>query len=292
MMPSSAASLLPFALAALLVEPMVAPQEPGSALGEPTGAFEGLGVVSEILRLDLRPLGAGREHVVVESEYRIVNGGPRRTLVLTLPTGGARLQQDAQGGIWLDDTRVPLEPAPHTPVPADWPVPPTTPGLRGAEPLPLAQSAWSKDLMTAAIELPAGEHVLRLRQGARPASDQSRTPALWQLAYVLAPARRWSTFRLLEVEVMLPPGWEVAADPPLARAPAGLRGTFALVPADALRLTAQGPVTRSLASPLPREGRPDPRRRALKIAITVLVLPGAFILIAFLALRWLISRRG
>ena len=291
MLPSSAASILTLALAVLLVEPMVAPQEPGSALGEPTGDFERLTVLSESLRLDFQPLGAGREHVVVESEYRIVNGGAPRTLTLTWPTGGARALEDMQGGVWLDDTRIPLAPAPLTPEPQDWIVPATSPGLGGTPPLPLALSAWGKDLMTATLDLPAGEHELRLRQGARAAPDHSRTPALWQLGYVLAPARRWSGFRLLEVEVLLPAGWNVAADTPLARTPAGLRGTFAVVPTDALTLTAQGPVTGSLASPLPREGRPDPRRRALKIAITVLLLPGAFILLAFFALRWLMSRR-
>jgi hypothetical protein len=176
-------------------------------------------------------------------------------------------------------------------VPADWIVPPASPGLGGAPPLPLASSAWSQDLMTATLDLPAGEHVLRLRQGARPAPDHSQTPVLWQLAYVLGPARRWSSFRLLEVEVRLPPGWNVAADPPLARAPEGLRGTFAALPADSLVLTAQGAITRPPASPLPHEGRPDPRRRAFKIALTVLVLPGAFVLLAFLTLRWLTSRR-
>jgi hypothetical protein len=291
MFPTGAASLLTLALAALLVEPMVAPQEPASALGEPTGTFEGLTVLSERLLLDLRPLGVGREHVVVESEYRIANAGGRRSLTLTFPTAGGRLRDDVQGGAWLDETRLPLAPAPLTPVPADWIVPALTPGLGGAAPVPLALSAWGKDLMTATVDVPAGEHVLRLRHGARPAADHSRTPALWQLAYVLAPARRWSGFRLLEVEVLLPAGWNVAADPPLARAPAGLRGTFAVVPSDALALTAQGPIADSSASPLPREGRPDPRRRALKIAITVLVLPGAFILVAFFALRWLIARR-
>jgi hypothetical protein len=289
MIPSCAAFLLALTL---LVDPMVAPQEPGSALGEPTGTVDGLTVVSESLRLDLRPLGAGREHVLVESEYRIVNGGARRSVTLTWPTGGARLLDEIQGGVWLDNTPVALGAAPLTPVPQDWIVPATSPGLGAAEPRPLALSAWGKDLMTFTLDLPTGEHALRLRHGARPAPDHSRTPALWQLAYVLAPARRWSSFRLLEVEVLLPPGWNVATDPALARTSAGLRGTFAVIPADALTLTAQGPITRSLASPLPREGRPDPRRRALKIAITVLVLPGAFILVAFFALRWLVSRRN
>jgi hypothetical protein len=91
--------------------------------------------------------------------------------------------------------------------------------------------------------------------------------------------------------VLLPPGWQTASDPALARSPAGLRGTFAVVPADVLTLTAQGPVTFGGASPLPHEGRSDPRRRALKIALTVLLLPGLFLILAFLALRWLITRK-
>jgi hypothetical protein len=295
-LPAAVASLLSaLAAATALAVPLVAPQEPGSPLGEPVASLEGLTLRSESLRLDLRPLAAGREHLVVDAEYRFGNEGATRRLPMIVSTGGARLREEVPPGLWLDDVPAALTPLPTGATPEDWRPPVGTPGLDGAPPLPLALSAWSTDLMAATLDVRPGEHVLRLRYAARPAPDRSRTPTLWQVGYVLAPARRWSAFRLLELEVQLPPGWSTVSDPPLARSSAGLRGTFAAVPADALSLTAQGPMTgaQTPGSPLSASetGRPDPRRRAFKIALTVLLLPGLFIVAAFLALRLATSRR-
>src|SRR5687767_3097746 len=112
-LPAAVASLLSvLAAATALAVPLVAPQEPGSAIGEPVGPLEGLTLRSESLRLDLRPLAAGREHLVVEAEYRLTNDGAARRLPMIVATGGPRLLEEVPPGLWLDDAPAALAPRP------------------------------------------------------------------------------------------------------------------------------------------------------------------------------------
>ncbi len=284
------ACLLGFALGAPAAFAGVTPPEPGTFLADATGPFEELTLASESLRLDLRPLAAADPHVVVDVQYWISHRASTRRVRLIWPTAG--VGPGTIGGAWLDERPLTVEEAPSSSRPEDWVPPESTPPLVDGPRPPLALSAWDDHLLATTVELSPGTHALRLRYGARAAADHSQVPPLWQIAYVLTPARRFAAFRLLEINVLVPEGWAVAADPSLATSPFGLRGTFATPPAPALALTVRGPRGGLTSAPTPAlaEARPDPRRRALRIAITVLLLPGLFMLGAFLALRWLTSR--
>mgnify|MGYP007028092878 CR=1 FL=1 len=61
---------------------MASPVEPGTPIGEPVAALDGLRVAREALTLDLSPLGRGRPFATVEAVYLLVNDGPARTVPL------------------------------------------------------------------------------------------------------------------------------------------------------------------------------------------------------------------
>jgi hypothetical protein len=81
---------------------------------------------------------------------------------------------------------------------------------------------------------------VRYRAEATAYSVNQLTP-VWQLGYVLAPAREWGGFGGAEVRVELPRGWRAASSPALERRGNALVGRWQGLPADALALSAQAP---------------------------------------------------
>jgi hypothetical protein len=106
------------------------------------------------------------------------------------------------------------------------------------------------------VAIPPGEHVLTVSYDATAGLDRrSGDTLVWQLAYILAPARDWSSFGTLDLAVHVPDGWEFAITPPVDDS--GHR-TFTGLPADAIALT-----TRARTSTL---------HRALGVALPLLVV--------------------
>ena len=223
---------------------MASPTEPGTPAGEPAADLAGLRVARETLALDLRPL-AGDRLAVVEAEYRIVNAGGVRVVPLQFLALGERVEQ-AQ--VWLDGRPVTALRVDSLRVPPSWTVVTETPGL-GAEPVPYTPDAGLAAArgLTFVLPIPTGQHTVRVRYGVRPGSyDDGRHPnRVWQLAYSLAPARRWAGFGQLDVTVLVPPGWEAAASLPMrteaADGSSRLVGRFAGVPGDVLSVSARAP---------------------------------------------------
>ncbi len=238
--------LLLFVSAAPAWGQMASPTEPGTPAGEPAADLAGLRVARETLTLDLRPL-LGDRLAVVEAEYRILNPGGVRVVPLQFLAMGGRVEE-AQ--VWLDEQPVIALRLDSLRVPPSWTIATETPAL-DAEPVPYttdASLATARGL-TFVVPIPTGQHTVRVRHGVRPGSyDDGRHPnRVWQLAYSLAPARRWAGFGQLDVTVLVPPGWEAAASLPMRAETAAdgegqrLVGRFAGVPGDVLAVSVRAP---------------------------------------------------
>jgi hypothetical protein len=244
---------------------------PGDAVGEaaigisesaPAGSLERVRILRETLVIDLRPLERLRP-AVVEATYRVRNDGETQNLSLifiamavspqmkagsSVWRGGewviAQGDGDVKRGAWLDDRPLDIPTSEDTGeghIPKEWEPPATTPGLepgKGALPYKANDNG---DLFGYLVNLPPGEHTLRVRYAARPSAYcDDRTHAIyWQLGYVLAPARDWAGFGGLDAKVLLPAGWRAAASPEMRREGAALVGAWDSLPADSLAVTAQ-----------------------------------------------------
>jgi hypothetical protein len=71
---------------------------------------------------------------------------------------------------------------------------------------------------------------------------------IWQVAYVLAPARQWESFGDLSVSVALPAGWRARSIPDLTRQGDSLRAHFVGLPANAMTISASYPLDAHVAS--------------------------------------------
>ena len=220
---------------------MAAPPDPvtlhnGSRLGEPAGALAGVAIEHESLDIDLRPLKL-EEPARVEAAYRVRNDGPARTLDLLFVANGL-----AQGfAVYVDGKPVNATPGTAGTLPASWRAPAATPAPEGA-PAAIPYEPRGEGTLAFRAALPAGRHEILVRYPAE-ASVYSRndlTP-VWQLGYVLAPARDWASFGTLDVRVRVPRGWRAGSSIPLQRRGNELTGSFRGVPADALALAVQRP---------------------------------------------------
>jgi hypothetical protein len=221
---------------------MAAPPEPhtvhaGSRLGEPAGGLRDVVIEHETLRLDLRPLAQGKP-VLVDAAYRVRNDGPARAIDLLFVANG--LARGATG-VTVDGRPVPSTPGSAGALPPSWRAPASTPALDSAGgTLPYAPRG--EGTLSFRVQLPAGRHEIRVRYPAEATaySVNDLTP-VWQLGYVLAPAREWGGFGGLEVRVEAPRGWRVLSDPALRREGNAWVGAWNRVPADAIAISAQKP---------------------------------------------------
>ena len=215
--------------------PEPAPIRPGDQLGEPAGGLRSVFVEHERLRIDLRPLARGRP-AMVEATYRTRNDGPARVLKLLFVADGL----GGAGEVWLDGRPVANRGAEPGPLPASWRAPATTPGLGGGG--ELGYEAKHAGALAFQLQLPPGRHEIRVRYPAEAAAYRtSELMPVWQLGYVLAPARDWGGFGRLDVRVEVPRGWEAAATPALRREGGALVGSWTGIPAVALALSARAP---------------------------------------------------
>ena len=211
------------------------PHRPGRLVGEPNG-LESVAIRRERLSFDLRPL-AKAGNAVVEAVYEIENTGQERTVELVFVSGpiasdsaAVVLDEQPVSAVWRKVDALPLE----------WQVPHTTPAIDGKGTLPY-EARMALEIPHFSVILRPGLHQLRVRYAAKPTSySTGGSPRLyWQLAYILAPARQWAGFGVLDIQVQIPKGWRFASTLPLTRAGDQLTGLFDGLPADAIAMTAQ-----------------------------------------------------
>jgi len=180
---------------------MAAPPEPqtvkhGSQLGEPAGGLRDVFIEHETLRMNLRPLAHGKP-AAIEAIYRVRNDGPVRTLDLLFVANGLA---PGASTVAVDGKRAAAQPGAAGTLPASWQPPSSTPDPASDSAAALPYEPRSRGALSFRITLPAGRHEIRVRYPAE-ASAYSRndlTP-VWQLGYVLAPARDWAGFGTLDV---------------------------------------------------------------------------------------------
>lgn len=232
-------AILPVALWANMAEPPEpAPVRAGDVPGEPAGGLRDVFVEHERLVVDLRPLAKAKP-AIVEATYRTRNDGAARTLQLLFVADGLR----GAGEVWLDGRPVASRPVAPGPLPASWRAPAETPALDSGT---LVYQAKNAGALAFQLPLPAGRHEIRVRYPAQAAVYQTNElMPVWQLGYVLAPAREWGGFGQLDVRVELPRGWNAAATPRLRYEGDALVGSWRGIPADALALSVQEPAPRT-----------------------------------------------
>ena len=215
---------------------MAAPWQPGDAVGEPSAELAGVFIEREELRLDLRGLTDG-SIATVEATYHLRNDGADRTIELVFVAPDLDGSAPGSTQVTVDGVSVEHEVGRGDELP--WQPPTTTPGIDGRRVTYLTEVRGQLEF---SAPIPAGRHELSVRYPVRPGINSTAGPTrLWQVGYVLSPARQWPGFGTLDVVVDLPPGWSAASEPPLERRGDTLVGSFAGVPADTLGVTAQAP---------------------------------------------------
>jgi len=221
---------------------MAEPPEPytvraGSRVGEPAGGLRDVFIEHEALRFDLRPLARGRP-VWVEAVYRVRNDGPARALDLLFVANGLARGATA---VSVDGRPVSATPGAAGTLPPTWRAPATTPSFDSAG-ATLAYEPRGEGTLSFRVQLPAGRHQIRVRYPAEASVHSvNRLTPVWQLGYVLAPAREWGGFGGIEVRVEAPQRWQVLTEPALRREGVALVGAWNRLPADAISISAQKP---------------------------------------------------
>jgi hypothetical protein len=221
---------------------MAAPPEPdtlrtGAMVGEPMGGLRDVVIERETLRFDLRPLTAGKP-VLVEAAYRVRNHGAARALDLLFVADG--LARGATS-VTVDGRPVASRPGVAGALPPSWRPPATTPAFDSAG-ATLPYQSRREGTLSFRLQLPAGRHEIRVRYPAdATAYSVNELTPVWQLGYVLAPARDWGGFGGIDVRVEAPRGWQVRTEPQLRREGDALVGAWNGLPADAISISVQKP---------------------------------------------------
>ncbi len=206
----------------------------GDAVGEPMGMID-VAIVREDLTIDLRRLDSGGD-AVVDVAYQLENRGPAKQLALIFASGASSL---VGFEVALDDAVIPSTLVRSASLPESWKAPISTPGPSGELGYAVDRHAGAA---TFDLAIPPGAHKLVIRYGATPSIHHAGEPMLMhQFAYVLAPARSWTSFGQLAITVQVPPGWGAEVEPALERDGDTLKGTFTGVPADAVAITTHSP---------------------------------------------------
>jgi hypothetical protein len=216
----------------------------GTRTAEPAGLRE-IAIEREELTFDLRPL-ADRGLPQVAATYHLDNrSGTTVKAPLVFVTGvrsvdGFRVIFDgAQLG--TDGLPMPLTSEQNAALPAAWRPPETTPGLDGDGPVDYAVEDSTS--LAFSLEIPPGRHRLAVSYLADPQMSRSENGGtlLWQLGYVLAPARDWGGFGGLELSIQVPEGWRAAVSPDVPRTGDVFRARFATLPGETIGITLQAP---------------------------------------------------
>ena len=212
---------------------------PGDAVGEPTGAVAKVAITHEDLDFDLRPLATGQP-VRVRAAYQLRNDGAQTSAQLVFLADHA-LTGGSSFAVSFDDGRLSATPTTLSALPNAWKPPTSTPSLVDGVPIPYNTTPGTAFQFT--VLIPSGEHRLSVDYAVLPGrSSVPDETTIWQVAYVLAPARQWESFGDLTVTASLPPAWRVQSIPDLGRQGDVLRGHFGGLPADAMTISASYPV--------------------------------------------------
>ena len=232
---------------------MADPFRPGDPVGEPSPLLDSIHVLREELTIDMRSC-ATKDPVWIRATYHLFNSGVGKRLDLLFVTG--KLHDSGKGfSIRLNDSLLSGQFSDTATLPESWMLPATTPGFAGESipyevyiPQPFdsyengvkPQEQMERNYTVQfSLYLKEGTNRITVEYLADPSRIVDATIEMynWQIAYVLAPARRWGGFDSLDVHVLLPEGWEARSSPEMEREGDRLRGSWGEIPSDAIALT-------------------------------------------------------
>ena len=238
---------------------MADPARPGDIVGEPSPTLDSVHVLHEELLIDMRSC-ADREPVEVTATYRLRNDGSAKELDLVFIAGA--LQDSTESfSLTLNGASLNGTISDSLPIPLQWNLPISTPGLDWKDSLQyqvyvrssiegegvrdvheLTERPFvfpeSTPVIVFSVQLPAGEHTITVVYRADATGYGYSGPVyIWQLGYVLAPVRRWASFGTLEAKVLLPNEWEAATWPQMDRQGDTLFAMWNGIPADAIAIS-------------------------------------------------------
>jgi len=255
------------------------PWQAGDVIGEPTGAVAYVAITHEDLAFDLRPL-ADAKPVRVSATYQLRNDSTATKAPLVFLADHA-LTGASDFTVAFDGSPLRATPTTLTRLPDAWKPPPATPSLNNGEEIQYSSRPGTAFAFTAVI--PPGSHRLAVAYDVLPGSFNARDAAIvWQIGYVLAPARQWASFGDLSVSVRLPSGWRARALPELARVGDTLVGQFSGLPADSLAISAAFPQDPHVMSLQAWTATQWP----LIVILLVITVTGAIVGGIFTAHRW------
>jgi hypothetical protein len=213
---------------------------PGDAIGEPTGAVAKVAITHEDLDFDLRPLVTG-DPVRVRASYQLRNDAAATSASLVFLADHALIGRSSFA-VRFDGAGVPAAPMTLKVLPPAWKPPTSTPSLIEGQPGMIPYNTTPGAAFQFTVLIPPGPHQLSVDYAvlAGRFSAPDRT-AIWQVAYVLAPARQWESFGDLSVTAALPAGWRARSIPDLPRQGDRVRAHFDGLPADAMAISASYP---------------------------------------------------
>lgn len=247
----------------------------GGGTGYGLDGLQSTGIVNEKLLLDFAPLASG-EPARVEATYLLDHSGEAEDIDLVFLIPDIPSLDLTGDGVQISLDGVALQAGTPERVETVWPFPTRTPALLSRPSgVYFPPSIYLDDLEGHPFVAPLtpGEHRLRVtyRVGVGGISTPDEPTQYRQFLYVLGPADDWKEFGRLDVELVHPPGWLVACEPPLTRsAEDTLTASFAGLPADWIAVTLV----------------PANNHTAIRVAnIGSRVLPLAFLLVPF-GLLW------
>ena len=207
-------------------------------VGEPIGLTQ-VAIGREDLEIDFRSLTVGGE-ARVTATYQLVNASATETLQLAFALGSDAshshtIEMDgvAVSGKLADSDRD---------LPSAWWPPKTTPPLRG-DSRPLRFGGWSSIRpLLFDLTIPTGTSVLTVSYTEKVKIIFARPAMFRQFAYILAPAKSWSSFKDLNLSIRVPDGWEMATNLNLKKSLNTFSGRFESIPVDAIEFTLRPPI--------------------------------------------------
>jgi hypothetical protein len=261
------------------------PWSPGAAIGEPTGAVAHVAITHEDLTFDLRPL-ADAQPVQVHATYLLRNDAAATTALLVFLADRA-LTDASTFMVTFDDTPVAAMSTTLTQLPDAWKAPISTPSLIDGTSIPYNPTPGTAFQFT--VVIPPGPHRLSVTYAVLPGRYvRQHATTIWQVAYVLAPARQWASFGDLSVQAQLPAGWRARTIPALARNKDALEGHFVGLPADSMVISTSFPVDPYVQGTLEWMATQWP----LYLGLLLITAAGAATLSWLTRRRWLLAPLG
>ncbi|MBS1911093.1 MAG: hypothetical protein JST22_03825 [Bacteroidetes bacterium] len=236
---------------------MANPIHEGDAVGEPSAVLDSLHIAEEHLLIDLHQV-PDSSIGTVNALYVVRNDGAGRSLELVFVAAAYGHWGAGSYRVVLDSSAVQGVTVDSAALPPQWMPPLYTPEFGAGDSLRYEAAVQDHRNFGPAvtgepdtqrvpvfrfhITIPPGVHTIRVLYNVLLTRNGSRGPSdVWQLGYVLAPARRWSGFGTLHARVLLPPQWEAAAAPAMQRRGDTLAGEYNGVPADAISISIRPP---------------------------------------------------